>query len=361
MEQGRSLKKAKAERVAKKKRALRRKRTIFLLVEILVLCFLLCTGYVITKYGKLQFNFLGKDDLIRNEGVREDEYTTIALFGGDSREGKLGAGTHSDAIMLLSIHDQTKEIRMVSVYRDLLTQQMNGEFKKANQAYFTGGAQEAINMLNRNFDLDIDGYLTVDFRALAKAIDLLGGIEAEVTEAEAKEMNNYLQESASVVKAKATYVAPGKQTLDGVKALTYVRIRKNVGEDYGRTKRQRVVVQQIFEKLKDMKLTKADSMINEVFTGISTNFTLKELLDLFANAVKYDLKDQGGFAFEYGDCKLEGAGSVIAPVGLVENVQELHHFLYPKSTYQVTETVREIAKEIENLTGYKREPDKAQE
>ena len=355
MKQGRSLRQVKAERVAKKKRARRRKMTVILLAEVMVLCILLGMGYVITKYDKLQLNLFGKGDLIQNEGVIEDAYTTIALFGGDSREGKLEAGTHTDAMMLVSIHDQTKEMRMVSVYRDLITQQMSGEFKKANHAYFVGGPEEAINMLNRNFDLDIDGYLTVDFKALASAIDLLGGIEVDVTETEAEEINNYLQESADVVEQEAVYVKPGKQILSGVETLTYVRIRKHVGEDYGRTARQRAVVQKMFDKLKTMDLKMLDELTNEVFKGVSTNFTLKELLDLMADAVQYDLKENGGFAFEHSEGSVEHVGSVVVPLGLVENVQELHQYLYPLSAYQVTDTVRAIAEELETLTGYTRE------
>ena len=105
-----------------------------------------------------------------NEGANQEGYTTVALFGGDSREGQLEEGTHADCIIVATIDNQTKEVKMVSVYRDTLTEQMNGEIKKANNAYFTGGPQDAINMLNKNLDLDIQNYVTVDFKALAERL-----------------------------------------------------------------------------------------------------------------------------------------------------------------------------------------------
>ena len=137
MKQGRSLKDAKAERAAKKRRARKRKRALVLLIEVLVLASLLGTGYVLTKYKKIQKEHLSQADIQVNEGVKQEAYTTIALFGGDSREGKLGAGTHADTIMIVSIDKETKEMKLVSVYRDLLTMQLNQRIGKANQAYLT--------------------------------------------------------------------------------------------------------------------------------------------------------------------------------------------------------------------------------
>ena len=155
MKQGRTLKGAKAERMAQKRKIKRRKRIIVLIIEIVILLILLGVGYVMNKYGKFQLNQFSKEDIHINEGVKQDNYTTIALFGGDSREGKLEAGTHADTIMVVSVDKKTKEVKIVSVYRDLMTMQMNDKIKKANNAYFVGGPKDAINMLNKNFDLAI--------------------------------------------------------------------------------------------------------------------------------------------------------------------------------------------------------------
>ena len=351
MKQGRSLKGAKAERAAKKKRAKRRRRAAVLIIEILVFVSLLSVGYMMMKYGKIQLNIFGEGDILFNDGVKKEGYTTIALFGGDSREGELEAGTHADTIMVVSIDDETKEIKLVSVYRDLMTRQPDGTIKKANSAYFNGGPLEAINMLNQNFDLDIEDYVTVDFKALADVIDLLGGIEIEVTDEEAQEVNNYIVETATVAGKKAKQITGGVQTLDGVQAVTYARIRKNVGGDYARTERQRMVIGQMVSKVKETDLTTLNEILNQVFPQISTSFTLQEMIRLAAGVLQYELGETGGFPFEKTDGTISGIGSVVIPLGVVENVENLHDFLYPKAEYTPSETVREIGAEIEELSG----------
>lgn len=355
MKQGRSLKEAKAERVAKKRRARRRRRVIVLLVEIFVLMVLLGIGYVMTKYGKFQLNMFGDGDIVKNEGVGKEGYTTIALFGGDSREGELEAGTHADTIMIVSIDNETKEVKLVSVYRDLIIKRPGGELGKANSAYFLGGPKQAINMLNQNFDLDIEDYVTVDFTAMADVVDMLGGIEIDVTDAEAKEVNNYILETANVVGKKANKIEGGLQTLDGVQAVTYSRIRKNVGGDYARTERQRLVIKKLAEKIKGTDLSTLNKVIDIVFSQVSTSFSLKEIISLATGVLQYEMTQSKGFAFEYTDGSVKGIGSVVVPLGVVENVEELHAFLYPNGEYTVSNTLKEIAQEIEAVTGYTRE------
>lgn len=362
MKQGRTLKGAKAERAAQKRKAKRRKRIIVLTIEIVILLILLGVGYVMNKYGKFQLNQFNKEDIHINEGVKQDNYTTIALFGGDSREGKLEAGTHTDTMMVVSIDKKTKDVKMVSIYRDLMTMQMNGKIKKANNAYFVGGPKDAINMLNKNFDLAIEDYVTVDFSVMADVIDLLGGVEIDVTKAEAAEMNKYIQETAKSVGKKASTVKAGLQTLNGVEAVTYSRIRKNVGGDYGRTERQRIVIQKMVEKVKGTNLSTLNKIVNQVFSQVSTSFTLKELLGLATGVLQYQLGETSGFPFEKTDGTVKGIGSVVIPLGVVENVQELHEFLYPKDTdYAVSDSVKDIAKEIETLSGYTRADYKEEE
>lgn len=360
-DRGRRLKEAKAEKAAKKRRARRRKRAIFMIIEFLILFALLAVGYVMVKYGKIQLNVFGDGDIVINEGVEQEGYTTIALFGGDSREGQLEAGTHADTIIVASIDNETKEIKLMSIYRDTVVQESDKELQKANNAYFQGGPQEAINMLNRNFDLDIEHYVTVDFKALADTIDLLGGIEIEVSAEEAVETNKYIVETAMVVEKEVDYVSEGTQLLDGVQAVTYARIRKNVGGDYARTERQRLVIQKVVEKVKQTDLATINAIIDEVFPQVSTSFTLGELVKLAAGVMQYELGETSGFPFEHTDSSIEGIGSVVVPLGVAENVEELHEFLYPKDEYSVSQTVLDIASEIENVSGYTREDYKESE
>lgn len=339
----------------KRKKSRRKKRVFFLLAEIVILAILLGVGYVILKYDKFQVTSFDEGEIKVNDGANQEGYTTIALFGGDSREGQLEEGTHADCIIVASIDNQTKEIKMTSVYRDTLTEQMNGELKKANNAYFTGGPKDAINMLNKNLDLDIQDYVTVDFKALADTVDLLGGIEIDIKEEEIQYMNEFLEETAQVAGKDANFIeTSGNQILDGSQAVTYARIRSTAGGDYTRTERQRLVLEKIFDKVLHTKLGTINKIIDEVFPQVSTSFSLKDLLALASGAAQYRLGETKGFPFELTDGTVEGVGSSVIPLGFAENVQELHEFLYPKDEYTVSAKVSEIAGKIESLTGYTR-------
>ena len=354
--QKKELKAVQAAKVRKKRKSRRRKRAVILVLEVIILALLSGTAFVMAKYDKFQTVDIKTDDIEINDGVDQEGYMTVALFGGDSREGQLEAGTHADTIIIASINNKTKEIRMASVYRDTLLQQKDGSYNKANNAYFHGGPEEAINMLNKNLDLDIENYATVDFKALSDVVDLLGGIEIELTDAEAEMLNEYVDETASVAGKEAHHLeSGGTYNLDGPQAVTYARLRKLEGGDYKRTERQRLVIQKIFEKVIHTNLSTINDIINTVFPQVSTSFSLKELLSLASGMTKYKLGETTGFPIEKADGNYEKAGSVVIPLGLTENVQELHAFLYPDETsYEVTEVVQSISADIAYLTGVTR-------
>ena len=223
----RQLKAVQAAKLRKKRRSRRRKRALLLAFEIIILMMLMGTAYVMAKYEKFQTVTIDTEDIEINEGAEKEGYTTVALFGGDSRDGHLEKGTHADTIIIASIDNQSKEIRMASIYRDTILQQMDMEYNKANYAYFHGGPKEAINMLNKNLDLDIEDYVTVDFKALVDTIDLMGGLDIEIKEEEVDEVNEYMWETAEVAGTEQELLTrAGEQHLDGTQAVTYARIRQ---------------------------------------------------------------------------------------------------------------------------------------
>lgn len=352
-DKGRRLKDVKAAQIIKRRRAKRRRRIMFLITEIFILFALVVVGYGMMKYSKIEKSTFEKDSIKVNDGVKTDGYTTIVLFGGDSREGELEAGTHADTMMIASIDNKTKEIKIVSVYRDMLARQADGAIKKANNGYFVGGPEGAINMLNMNLDLDIQDYVTVDFVAVADAIDMLGGIDVEITENEAVELNRFLAETIVFTGKDAENVSAGLQHLNGVQAVTYARIRQNVGGDYARTDRQRLVVQKMIEKVKKNPL-KINDMIDEIFPKVSTSFSMGDIMKLATGLAFYDIGETSGYPFEKTDGNVAGIGSVVIQLGHVENVEELHAFLYPKDEYTVSATVRDIAGQVEQVSGYTR-------
>lgn len=357
MPDSRVMRERKREARRRKQKKRRMKRAAVLIAEILILCLLGGVAYVMAKYDKFQTVAFGEGDIISNKGVNWKGYKTIALFGGDSRSGDLEEGAQSDTIIIAAINSNTKEVRLASVYRDTTVRHADNKIRKANYAYYTGGPKDAINMLNRNFDLDIQDYVTVDFKALADVVDLVGGIELEVTDDEAKEINKYVRETGKVAgKEVHKLKSGGTYTMDGVQAVTYARIRKNVGGDYKRTERQRIVIKKVVEKAKGMDLATINKIINKVFPQISTSFSLADIIGLAAGALDYEIKDSSGFPMEAMNGRIDGLGSVIVPVGLVENVKELHSFLYPdEKPEKVSDAVKEIATEIEELTGITRE------
>ena len=168
--------------------------------------------YVAAQWSKIDSREIKAEDLIINQKLEQNAevdlgegYTNVALFGVDSRDGNLGEGNRTDCIIVASLNNETKEIKMVSVYRDTLLDLSDGTFQKCNAAYSYGGPVMAINMLNKNLDLDIQDYVTVDFGAIADAIDLLGGVEIEVTEEELPYINQYIPETAASAGKETAY------------------------------------------------------------------------------------------------------------------------------------------------------------
>jgi anionic cell wall polymer biosynthesis LytR-Cps2A-Psr (LCP) family protein len=186
---------------ASKRRKKQKNRLIIVVIEILVLLILAAVLFVTVKLSKIQKDTsFNKEDIEVNEGLSSESqeimagYTTIALFGLDNRSnGNLSKG-NSDVIMIASINNDTHAVKLVSVYRDSYLDIGGGTFKKCNSAYAKGGPEQAITMLNKNLDMDITDYVTVDFNAVVECVDLLGGVTIpEVSDEEAVLMHGYME------------------------------------------------------------------------------------------------------------------------------------------------------------------------
>jgi len=284
-------------------------------------------------------------------------YTNVALFAGDSRTGQLDKGVRSDGIIILSLNNETKEVKMVSVYRDTLLDLSNGSYAKCNSAYSYGGAKQAVSMLNMNLDLNIKQFVTVDFKAVSEAIDMLGGIEVEVSEAEANAVNKFIDETARVAGKKANYLyGGGLKTLDGVQATTYARIRKGVGDDYARTERQRIIIQKAMEKALKTDLSTLNKIVDTVLPKVYTNIKKREILSYATALTKYKVTETKGFPFDKTSATLSGKGSCVIPVTLASNVTMLHEFLFGTVDYKPSSKVWTISDTIQGLAG-NRQPD----
>lgn len=324
------------------------------LCGVLLILVLAAIGVLASKMGKLKTRTLDADKLSISDELEYDEtgYLNVALFGLDTRENNEEMGSRSDTIMIASLNRETKDVKLVSVYRDTLLQQDDGTYNKANAAYSFGEAEEAVAMLNRNLDMDIRHYVTVDFSALVDVIDALGGIEIEVTEEEIPYINGYAVEIIENTGVDTWAVTePGLQKLTGVQATAYARIRYTTGDDFKRAERQRTVLTRIAEKAQGASLSTLNKIIDRVFPKVETNFTLPEILAYAKDVKKYNLCKTTGFpedrdTMDYGD-----AGNVVIPVDLKDNVIQLHEYLFGDDGYSPTTTVKDISDEIAYLSG----------
>ena len=345
---------------AKKKAARKKKRMMIFGIEIAVILILVLGFWVVSKLDKLQKPKVDPEKVEVNDTIQESTlesmkgYTTVALFGLDTRQaGQLGSGNRSDTIIIASINNDTKEVKLVSVYRDTYLDLTNGKFNKCNGAYSAGGPQQAMSMLNKNLDLDIQYYISVDFAAMTKAIDLLGGIDIDVDDTEIEHLNNYIVETSEVTGVKTTPLTKtGLQTLDGVQATSYCRIRYTAGDDFKRTERQREVIMQIVSKAKTMDISQVNDIIDAVFPLAATNYTNDELLAMAPQLLTYDIVDTTGFPFDKAAATVKGKGSCVIPVNLEDNVKQLHEYLFGTTDYQPSDEVKAISSQITTDTGY---------
>ncbi len=341
------------------KRQKQRRKLIVFGIEIMSLLLLLALLYVWKLFSQVDIDSdFGNDNAGINEDLADDTllalegYTNIALFGLDNRGNGMYDTGHSDVIMIASINNKTKEVKLVSVYRDTYLSVGNGKFNKANNAYYVGGAKQAVQMLNSNLDLDITEYACVDWNALVEAVDALGGIEIEITEQERKIINDLIIEIDRYVGSSTSKIkAAGVQNLSGAQATAYARIRKTSGDDFKRSSRQRIVLEAMLNKAKQADISTLLEICNVVFDDISTSLELSEILGLAMHVKEYSIGTTTGFPFEMTTKTLSGSGSTVIPIGLADNVSQLHAYMFGTENYKTSNTVKAISETIIKKTG----------
>lgn len=354
------------KRVRRRRRRNTLSRVMFAL-EIIVLVVLMGGLFVYAKLGKLNHETINEEELDVNESVTENQvmkgYTTIALVGIDSRDDKLKSDWNSDTMIIASINNDTKKVKLVSVYRDTYLcleedEDENNSYGLANSAYCTGGAKKMINMLNKNLDMNISDFVTVNFQAVAETVELLGGIDVEMKKEEVVHLNNYCVETSKVTGMDYTPLEEieGVHHLNGVQAVAYARIRKTSGNDFRRAARQREVIYKIVEKAKNSSIATLNTVLDKIFPMIYTSLTEKEILSMEMDMLSYDIEDQTGFPFDhlYGDTVKEAMDGVdcVLPITLESNVIKLHEFLYPEDSYVPSNEVKTYSQEIIDKSGF---------
>lgn len=353
----------------KQKRILqrRRRRRILFGIEIFILLILIGGVFIYAKLGKMNFTDLDFSKIGVNTGVSDNNvmkgYTTIGLIGLDGRDGKLKSGVRSDTMIIASINNDTKKVKLVSVYRDTYLRigedsEGNGQYNKANAAYAKGGPEQFLSMLNTNLDLNVTDFVSVDFQAVAEAVELLGGIDVELKEEEVVHLNNYCVETSKVTGMDYTPLEEkaGVHHLNGVQTVSYARIRYTSGNDFRRAARQREVIYKIIEKAKNSDIATLSKILDKVFPKVYTSFTKAEILQMGMSMMSYDIEDQTGFPFDhlYGERVKDAMGGldVVLPVTLESNVIKLHEFLYPEDSYTPSDEVKAYSQRIVDKSGF---------
>lgn len=383
----------------------KKKKKTWILVVVLVVEFILIVGllgvlYVVDKLSNIKRTPLNEDLIVINPDIDNDTteklkgYTNILLLGTDSRDNstdgldKVGEN-HTDAMLVASINNDSGEVRIISVYRDCLLEmndiKTDKDFKntvinKATEAAFEYGIESTITMINRNLDMDIKDYVMVNWAALIDIVDSIGGVDIEITQMEQRWTNRYLVDTskATGVSYEELDVYDDDDTklsdeelrmdsdkmntrrmahMDGIQATAFARVRYGDGKaDYGRTERQRKVIEQIVAKAKKFDIGRLNSILTAVTKNISTSFDINEILDLATSITKYKLTMvDSGFPFTRNDQIRSKDGwkfaDPVIPVTLESNVVKFHEKLFDSTDYTPSTTVKNISEKIIRLTG----------
>ena len=339
----------------------RRKKRRRIITMIVAECFALLFIFTYAFFAK-KWNMFQRPDFkqenVKNNNLDLDAvekmkgYWTIAIFGVDARDKAIAKGTNADVNLICNINLDTGEIKLVSVFRDTyLNISDKGSYNKINQAYFLGGPEQAVHALNQNLDLSMVSYMTFNWKAVADAINILGGVDIELSKAEFYYINSFITETVKVTGVGSKQLThAGMNHLDGVQAVAYGRLRL-MDTDYARTERQRKVIAQAFEKAKKADLATLNSIIGTVFPQVATNIGVDDLVKNASVINKFHIGETTGFPQARGDANMGKKGAVVVPQTLESNVIQLHEFLFGDEAYSPSSKVKSISEKIASDTG----------
>ena len=349
----------------KSKKKGRIKRLIaMILVEALTLIAISVVGFAARYMSLVQDDIAFDKQKVQNSNIdisKQQEmatgYWTLVVFGVDSRDGSVGKGTNADVQIIVNIDRASGDVKMVSVYRDTyLNLGKNNRYAKINEAYADGGPEQAVLALNKNLDLNIENYVTFNWKAVADAITMLGGVDIDISDKEFYYMNAYIHEvclktGISKENPAAEYLKEkGYQHLDGVQAVAYARLRY-MDNDFERTKRQREVITQCLEKAKQTDLATLTKIIDTVLPQVAFNIDTADIIQLAKGVAKYNIVDTQGFPTDLTTQMMGKKGDCVIPKDLASNVSKLHQFLFGDEDYKPSSAVYTYSNKIADDSG----------
>ena len=227
--------------------------------------------------------------------VETPDVYNVLLVGVDRRDDTWYG--NADSIILASINKEKQRITLMSFMRDLYADIPGYGVHKLNAACAYGGCSLLVTTLEENYKVHIDNYVWVDFQSMAEVIDALGGVDLTLTDAEAEAANGLITEICDIVGVdpQSEYFRDGGDLhCDGIQAVGYGRIRYVGNSDFQRTERQRIVMEQMISKTKDLSLSDLNSFATTVLPLVHHDIPITTVLSLTASAptfLKYDIKE----------------------------------------------------------------------
>lgn len=381
-------KKRKREEQLKK----RRRAVIIVMVEIIMCLLLSITCYGVSVLNSYQFEKLD-ESIYKEETTRQKEtvvvtsyvdqtdengetyqsevevtvppsslsgYRNILVLGLDARsQFNFDDGSNTDVMIIVSINNDTGDIKMVSVLRDTIMKMEDGAghaYDKANAQFTYSGISDTVSMVNRNLGLDIDEYVIVNWYGVATAINQLGGVELTIpNDRILYYFNSYLTFTVDAIGLWGQQLsAPGTYLMNGSQAVAFCRIRYGGYNDDGRTSNQREVIMKMLEKAKGMfNAGQINELLNVAETGLSnvkTNLTLPEILYTATEISDFNIVGSSQFPQEYTTSTYLGhypaKYNCLDPLvanDFTQEVKNLHAFLFDDYYYEPSDFIKNIS------------------
>ena len=264
----------------------------------------------------------------KDPNKRKENYVANFLIAGIE---EINGGGRTDSMMIASVNKKDNTIKLTSVMRDCYLEIPGKKPNKLNAAYSMGGMDLLVETIETNFKIKIDGYATVNFESFEKIIDILGGVDIELGSEEAR----YLQTTNYISNPAYRNVVAGMNHFNGNQALGYSRVRKVVtlggaNNDFGRTLRQRRVLNAIFEEYKSKNLFELMSIMDQVLPLVKTNLSGSEISSVLQAIVEnriFSIENNRIPANDMYEAGRNECGSVIL-LDLEANIKELHRIIF---------------------------------